>query len=226
MRRWLESKGRAKIIQNVNDLHHMHSTRSTGGRQRRSGFGSGIKPYLPSLSKAFVVALGTALVAERKKIHLSICLNTFRSVDEKVYPTGLAHPEVASYVKAFHGKEFTYQKNGKQIRFHSHATALPGKKMLKRVLDDGFYALKRSGAGKQREDVLDGGSDVWDKSVAFYQSVITNKKILLDHVLDIGEICFFCCGHIGRVKHTLRLQPLLVDKASVKLRVSARQNDI
>ena len=98
--------------------------------------------------------------------------------------------------------------------------------MLKRVLDDGFYALKRSGAGKQREDVLDGGSDVWDKSVAFYQSVITNKKILLDHVLDIGEICFFCCGHIGRAKHTLRLQPLLVDKASVKLRVSARQNDI
>ena len=41
--------------------------------------------------------------------------------------------------------------------------------MLQRILDDGLYTLKRSGAGKQRDDMLQETSDVWKKSFRYFR---------------------------------------------------------
>ena len=126
----------------------------------------------------------------------------FRCDVEEVYPDRLKHAQVAAYIRALYGRGFDYKRNCKLIKFYFHPIALPGRRTLKRVLDDGLHSLHQTAAGKQREDALDDGSDIGKHLLRSSGPWSVETKIRLEHVVDFDEIYGFLCGHVGCVKQT------------------------
>jgi hypothetical protein len=74
-----------------------------------------------------------------------------------------------------------------------------------------MFSLRRCGAGKQREEVLDETDTTWQQSVHYFRWAIQDKSIDLKFVFDIDEMCLFFCGHIGWAKHPKSIQKQRVE---------------
>ena len=82
---------------------------------------------------------------------------------QEVYPEGPGRPEVKEYVKAHSSKKYVHSRAGKQQHKVSRPNVTRGSTLLQPVLEDGAWSVQRSGAGKVREGVLDGSSEVWEQ---------------------------------------------------------------
>ena len=120
---------------------------------------------------------------------------------KEIYADGISRPEVKDYVGTFLKREFERRRNVKTQAVCARAHAQPGRSTLIRVLEQGFWSVQRTGAGKQREYALDDASDVWDKCLDFFHWAI-DKPLALDTLLDVDEVCLFFCGHIGWLRHS------------------------
>ena len=74
-----------------------------------------------------------------------------------------------------------------------------------------MFSLRRCGAGKQREEVLDETDTTWQQSVHYFRGAIQDKSIDLKFVFDIDEMCLFFCGHIGWAKNPKSIQKQRVE---------------
>ena len=220
VKKWLQAGKRARIMESAAALGTKVPARTSQGFERKIGFGSGIKVYLPLLCTTFLMALEKAITIDRKKVPFSICVKTFEQVAREVYPEGVVHKDVKDYVTAYYGLDYDRIRSLKQQRVVSHQAAQPGRHLLTRILSDGLFSFNRCGGGKQRADVLEGSSDTWEKSVGFYRRAIDHHKMKLESICDVDEMCLFWCGHIGWMRHSHA-----ISHAAGKKKKSAHKQD-